>query len=77
MRATESWLMESGDSHNIVRVNKFRRLRGAWYVARIEEGTCFKNLVDKPIGKRPLRDYLFLLPIFQLSSQSQVVFCSL
>ena len=38
---------------NIVRVIKFRRLRWAGYVARMEEGrSAFKILTGKPTGKR-------------------------
>ena len=40
---------------NIVRVNKFRILRWAGHVARIEEDrSAFKILTGKPTGKRPL-----------------------
>ena len=44
-------------SPNIVRVNKFRRLRWAGHVARKEEGrSTFKILTSTPAGKRrPLR----------------------
>ena len=39
----------------VVRVIKSRRLRWAWHVARMEEGTsAFKMLTDKPTGKIPL-----------------------
>ena len=39
----------------IVRDIKFRRLRSAGHVARIEEGrSAFKIVTDKPTGKRPL-----------------------
>ena len=42
-------------SPNIVRVIKSRRMRWAWYVARMEEGRgVHKVLVGKPEGKRPL-----------------------
>ena len=42
-------------SPNIVRVIKFRRLRWAGHVARMEEGSsAFKILTGKPTGKRPL-----------------------
>jgi hypothetical protein len=42
-------------SRNIVRVIKFRRLRWAGQVARIEEGrSAFKILTGKTTGKRPL-----------------------
>ena len=41
-------------SPNIVRVIKYRRLRGAWHVARMEEGrSAFKILTGNPTGKRP------------------------
>ena len=40
---------------NIVREIKYRRLRWAEHVARMEEGrTAFKILTVKPTGKRPL-----------------------
>ena len=40
---------------NIVRVIKFRRLRWAGHVARMEEGrSAFKILTGKPTGKRHL-----------------------
>ena len=40
------------NSSNIVRVNKYRRLRWAGHVARMEEGkSSFKNLAGKPTGK--------------------------
>ena len=43
-------------SPNIVRVIKFRRLRWAGRVARMEEGrSAFKILTGNPSGKRPLR----------------------
>ena len=39
----------------MVRVIKFRRLRWAGHVARMEEGrNAFKILTGKPTGKRPL-----------------------
>ena len=42
-------------SPNIVRVIKFRRLRWAGHIARMEEGrSAFKILTGKPTGKRPL-----------------------
>ena len=42
-------------SHNIVRVIKFRRLRWAGHVARIEEGrSAFKILTGTHAGERPL-----------------------
>ena len=42
-------------SPNIVRVIKYRRLRWAGHVARIEEGrSAFKILTGKPKGTRPL-----------------------
>ena len=42
-------------SPNIVRVIKYRRLRWAGHVARIEESrSSFKILTGKPIGKIPL-----------------------
>ena len=42
-------------SPNRVRAIKSRRLRWAWYVARMEEGrSAFKILTGKPTGKRPL-----------------------
>ena len=42
-------------SPNIVRVIKYRRLRWACHVARMEEGkSAFKILTGKPIGTRPL-----------------------
>ena len=42
-------------SPNIVRVIKYRRLRWAGHVARMEEGrSAFKILTGKPTGKRPL-----------------------
>ena len=41
-------------SPNIVRVIKFRKLRWAGNVARMEEGkSAFKILTGTPIGKRP------------------------
>ena len=41
---------------NIVRVIKYRRLRWAGHVARMEEGrSAFKMLTGKPTGKRLLR----------------------
>ena len=41
-------------SPNIVRVIKFRRLRWADHVTRMEEGrSAFKILTGKPTGKRP------------------------
>ena len=40
-------------SPNIVRVIKYRRLRWAGHVARMEKG-AFKILTGKPTGKRPL-----------------------
>jgi hypothetical protein len=41
-------------SLNIIRVIKFRRLRWAGHVARMEEGrSAFKILIGKPTGKRP------------------------
>ena len=43
-------------SRNIVRVIKWRRMRWAGHVARMEEGRgVHKVLVGKPEGKRPLR----------------------
>jgi len=40
---------------NIVRVVKSRRMRWAWHVARMGEGTVVHGvLVGKPEGKRPL-----------------------
>ena len=43
------------DSPNKVRVNKYRRLRWADHVARMEEGrSAFKILTGKPTGKRSL-----------------------
>ena len=43
-------------SPNIVRVIKFRRLRWAGHVSRMEQGrSAFKMLTGKPTGKRPLR----------------------
>ena len=43
-------------SPDTVRVIKYRRLRWAGHVARIEEGrSAFKILTDSPTGKRPLR----------------------
>ena len=43
-------------SPNIVWANKYRRMRWAGLVARIEDGrSVFKILIGKPIGKRPLR----------------------
>ena len=43
-------------SPNIVRVIKWRRLRWAGHVARMEEGRIVHRvLVEKPDGKRPLR----------------------
>jgi hypothetical protein len=42
-------------SPNIVTVIKYRRLRWAYHVARMEEGrTFFKIVTGKPTGKRPL-----------------------
>ena len=42
-------------SPNILRVIKFRRLRWAGHVARMEEGrSAFKILTGKPTGKIPL-----------------------
>ena len=42
-------------SPNIVRVTKYRRLRWADHVARMEEGrSAFIILTDKPTGKIPL-----------------------
>ena len=42
-------------SPNIVRVIKFRRVRWAGHVARMEEGrSVFKTLTGKPTGERPL-----------------------
>ena len=42
-------------SPNIVRVIKYRRLRWAGQIARMEEGrSAFKILTDKPTGNRPL-----------------------
>ena len=42
-------------SRNIVRLIKFRKLRWAGHVDRIEEGrSAFKILTGKPTGKRPL-----------------------
>jgi hypothetical protein len=42
-------------SPNIARIIKFRRLRWAGHVARMEEGrSVFKILTGKPTGKRPL-----------------------
>ena len=42
-------------STNIVRVIKYRRLRWAGHVAKIEEDTsAFKILTGKPTEKRPL-----------------------
>ena len=42
-------------SPNIVRVIKYRRVRWAGHVARIEEGrTAFKSLIGKPTGKKHL-----------------------
>ena len=42
-------------SPNIVRVRKWRRMRWAGHVARMEEGrSVHKVLVGKPEGKRPL-----------------------
>ena len=42
-------------SPNIVRVIKFRRLRRAGHVVRMEEGrSAFKILTGKPTGTRPL-----------------------
>ena len=41
-------------SPNTVRVIKFRRLRWAGHVARMEEGrSAFKILTGTPTGKRP------------------------
>ena len=43
-------------SPNTVRVIKYRRLRWAGHVVRMEEGrSAFKILTDKPTGKRPRR----------------------
>ena len=43
-------------SHNIVSMIKFRRLRWAGHVARMEEGrSAFKILTGTPAGNRPLR----------------------
>ena len=43
------------DSSNIVKVIKFRRLRWAGNVDRMEESSsAFKMLTGKPTGKRPL-----------------------
>ena len=41
-------------SSNIDRVIKFRRVRWAGHVARMEEVSVFKILTDKCSGKRPL-----------------------
>ena len=42
-------------SPNIVRVIKSRRMRWAWYVARMgEERGVYRVLVGKPEGRRPL-----------------------
>ena len=42
-------------SPNIVRVIKYRRLRWAAHVARMEEGrSAFKILTGKPTGDKPL-----------------------
>ena len=42
-------------SPNIIRVIKYRRLRWAGHVARMEEGrSAFKILTSKPKGKIPL-----------------------
>ena len=42
-------------SSGIVRVVKYRRLRWAGHVARVEEGRSrLKILIGKPTGKRPL-----------------------
>jgi hypothetical protein len=42
-------------SADIVRVIKFRRLRWADHIARMEEGkSAFKNLTGESKGKRPL-----------------------
>jgi hypothetical protein len=42
-------------SPNIVRVIKYRRLRCAGHVARMEEGrSAFKIVTGKPTGRRPL-----------------------
>ena len=42
-------------SPNIIRVIKYRRLRWAGHVARMEEGrSAFKIFTGKPTGKRPL-----------------------
>ena len=47
-------LHRSYRSPNIVRVIKFRRLRWAGHVARMEEGSsAFVILTGKPIGNRP------------------------
>ena len=43
-------------SPNIVKAIKYRRLRWAGHVARMEEGkSAFKILTGKPTGKRPSR----------------------
>jgi hypothetical protein len=43
-------------SHNVVRVIKSRRLRGAGYVARMGEGGgVYRILVGRQKGRRPLR----------------------
>ena len=41
-------------SPNIVNVIKSRRLRWAGHGVKMEEGSSFKILTDKPIEKRPL-----------------------
>ena len=42
-------------NNNIFWMIKFRRLRGADHIARMEEsGSAFKILTGKPIGKRTL-----------------------
>ena len=42
-------------SHNIARLIKFKRLRWAGHIARMEEGrNAFIILIGSPIGKRPL-----------------------
>ena len=50
--------MGSGEgSKIIVRVIKFRRLRWAGHVARMEEDrSAFKILTGKPIGKKTFRE---------------------
>ena len=45
-------------SPNIVRLNKWRRMRWAGYVARmVERRGVYRVLVGKPKGKRPLGRY--------------------